>query len=86
MERPKQIGWSLDLQMPIYEARKPDMGHLKFLRDLAEKGKFSVKPYSQPRGGDVFRLTDEEIKQYVMKALPEPVRPLLEHIANTGGY
>ena len=49
------------------EPLEPKITHLRELRWRAEKGYFGHLPLSTPRGANLFKLTDEEIKYYAMK-------------------
>ena len=81
--------YDYDLQMFVDTPRNPDIGYLRLLRFQAERGDFGYKPISVPRGDNVFRLTDAEIRKYAMQEADS--KPPLElaiqrHIASTGGY
>lgn len=65
----------------------PDMKHLQFLRDLAEKGKFDNKPFSAPRGDNLFRLSSPEIAKYALQQANQmPDQKLRQHLAASGDY
>lgn len=64
----KELGrYDTELQMFVEPPRDSSMNHLIFMRGLMEQGKFGRQPLSQPRGDNIFRLTDSQIKDYAMK-------------------
>lgn len=91
----REIGqYDSDLQMFVDKPRVSDMNHLRFLRRLMEAGKFGRFPVSVPKGENVFRMTNAEIRKYAMieadaelkyapPALPETPT---DRIAKTGDY
>ncbi len=82
----KELGpYDTELQMFVQPVREPSINHLRFLRRLAEAGKFSHRPFSAPRGEYVARLTDPEIKSYVISDTKSKALALREHVAATGG-
>ncbi len=93
----KELGrFDPDLQM--FVVSKPadsDMNHLRDLRRRAEKGEFGPKPLSIPRGENLFRLSNVEIKKYAMIQAEAELKPsigarraaaLEDHIAHNGDY
>lgn len=65
------------------------MNHIQELRWRAEQGFFGPKPLSAPRGELLFRLSDQEIKNYAMKqadsSLPADQK-IRQHLAANGDY
>lgn len=53
------------LQMFVEQPRSVDMGRLKFLRWLGERGRLEHKIAGAPRGEFLFNLTSEEIARHV---------------------
>jgi hypothetical protein len=64
----KELGkYDSALQMFVEKPREVDMSGLRFLRFLAERGRFSNRPLSVPMGDNVKKLTEPEIRDYAMK-------------------
>lgn len=84
----RELGkYDTSLQMFVETPRDADMNHLRFMRRLAEAGKFSNRPLSIPKGADLFRLTNVEIAAYAMQQADQtPDQKLRQHIAASGGY
>lgn len=75
-----------ETQMFVEPVHDVDMPHLRFHRWIAEREGRSI---STPRGENLFRLSNPEIKRYAMieadSKLPITLA-IKEHIAKTGGY
>lgn len=93
----KELGrFDPDLEMFIVDKPvDPSMNHLRDLRRRAERNEFGYSPYSVPKGGYVFRLSDPEIKKYAMQQADVELKPtiglrkgdaLMAHIAKHGDY
>lgn len=82
----KEIGkYDTELKMFVEKPKEANIGHLKLLRFQAERGDFGYKPYSMPRGDNLFRLSDIEIARYA-KTDQTPDQKLRQHIAANGSY
>lgn len=84
----KELGrFDTALEMFVRDPVDPSMNHLKFLRGLAEQGKFGYKPYSAPRGDYLFKLQDKEIFKYAMQQADQtPDSKMRQHLAANGDY
>lgn len=72
----KELGrFDTDLEMFVREPVDPDMNHLRFLRGLAEKGKFGPRPLSVPKGANIFRLRQNELLGYAMEQGDQELNP-----------
>ncbi len=72
----KELGrYDTDLQMFVEKPREVNMNHLRFMRDLMEKGKFGRQPIGVPKGEFVFRLSDPEIRRYAMMQGDQELKP-----------
>ena len=64
----RELGrYDTEIQMFVESPHEANMNHLRFMRRLMEAGKFDRKPLSMPRGDNVFRLSDVEIRDYAMQ-------------------
>lgn len=93
----KELG-RFDPDLEMFVADRPaetSMDHLRLLRFQAERGDFGPKPLSVPRGDNIFRLTNPEIKKYAMIQADAELKPqiglakagaLMAHIARNGDY
>lgn len=78
-----------DHQMFRRPVATPDINHLLFLRDLAEKGRFDSKPLSAPRGDNLFRLSAGDIAKFAIKQMDSPLpadTKMRQHLAANGDY
>ena len=84
----KELGrFDPDHEMFVEPVKTPDINHLIFLRSLAEQGKFGYAPYSGPRGDNVFRLSNVEIKKHaLLEADRMNDRKMRQHLAANGDY
>lgn len=84
----KELGrFDPNLQMFVEKPKVASIDHLKFLRFKAERGDFGYKPYSTPRGDNLFRLSNDEIAKYaIQQADQTPDQKLRQHIAANGSY
>lgn len=92
----KEIGrFDPDLEMFIEAKKEPSIRHLTFLRQLAEKGKFGHYPLSVPKGEQVFKMPDAEVRRYAMIQGNQELKPqpptesqggINDHVAKTGDY
>jgi len=86
----KELGrFDPDLEMFVEpKPLTPRINHLRDLRRRAEKGEFGPKPLSVPRGDNVFRLSDIEIRNYAMLQGDKELKPETptDRVAKTGDY
>lgn len=84
----KELGrYCTETQMFVREPVDPDMKHLQFLRDLAEKNKFGHKPLSVPMGDNLLRLPYKDVAKYALQqgdGMPD--QKLRQHMAASGDY
>lgn len=89
----KELGrFDPDLEMFVEAMKEPDIKHLTFIRRLAERNVFGHLPLSVPKGEQVFKMSNADVRRYAMIQGNQELKPtesqggVLDHVARTGDY